>query len=131
MRSESWLRLMSGLVLVGIFAAGALFGAGLMRFGDQTPPPRPPLPGAGPIAAIKRELALDANQIAALDRIAQARRPELDAIGRETQHRVRGVLLAIEDELAASLRPDQIEALKRWRATRRPPPGGHPPPPPP
>ena len=32
MRNESWLRLMSSLVLVGVFAAGALFGAGLMRW---------------------------------------------------------------------------------------------------
>ena len=53
MRSESWLRLMSGLVLVGIFAAGTLFGAGLMKWTapapQQLPAPPPPGPIPGPI----------------------------------------------------------------------------------
>jgi hypothetical protein len=122
MRSESWLRLMSGLVLVGIFAAGALFGAGLMRATAQPPPP----PRTGPIEAIKQHLALDAQQIAALDRIASAHREELDVIGRETQERVRRVLFAIEDELVPALRPEQVTQLHEWRKTRRAPPGGHP-----
>lgn len=130
MRSEAWLRLMSGLVLVGIFAAGALFGAGLMRFAAPTPPARPGLPGGGPIHAIKQALALDATQVAALDAIAAAHRDELEAIGRETQVRVRRVLFAIEDELVPKLRPDQVEKLEQWRRTRRPPPMGHPPGPP-
>lgn len=123
MRSEAWLRLMSGLVLVGIFAAGALFGAGLMRFAQpDAPVPRPP-PG-GPIVAIEHELDLDAEQVAALRAIARAHDPELAAIGREAQLRAHRVLLGIEDELAPRLRPDQREKLARWRAMRRPPPGG-------
>ena len=124
MRSEAWLRLMSGLVLVGIFAAGALFGAGIMRFATPTPPAPPglPRPGGGPIEAIKRELSLDAQQVAALDAIAAAHRGELDAIGRETQGRVRHVLFSIEDELVPKLRPDQVDKLEQWRRTRRPPP---------
>jgi hypothetical protein len=128
MRSEAWLRLMSGLVLVGIFAAGALFGAGIMRFATPThrEPPGLPPPG-GPINAIKSQLALDADQVAALDAIAAAHREELEAIGHETQGKVRRVLFAIEDELVPKLRPDQAEKLKQWRATRRPPPMGHPP----
>lgn len=127
MRSEAWLRLMSSLVLVGIFAAGALFGAGLMRF-SRPDVPRPP-PHGGPIQAIEHELALDAAQQSALRAIADAHRGELDAIGREAQGRVRRVLLAIEDELRPKLRPDQIEKLARWRQTRRPPPGALGPPP--
>jgi hypothetical protein len=135
MRNETWLRLMSGLVLVGIFAAGALFGAGIMRFATPTPAEPPGLPArggppggppGGPIAAIKHELALDADQIAALDAIAAAHRDELEAIGRETQGRVRHVLFSIEDELAPKLRPDQVEKLAQWRRTRRPPPMGPP-----
>ena len=129
MRNDTWLRLMSGLVLVGIFAAGALFGAGIMRFATPTPstPPGLPPPG-GPINAIKTQLVLDADQIAALDAIAAAHREELEAIGRETQGKVRRVLFAIEDELVPKLRPDQVKKLEQWRATRRPPPMGHPPP---
>ena len=131
MRSESWLRLMSGLVLVGIFAAGTLFGAGLMRFAAPTAPAPPPLPPGGPIEAIKRELALDADQIAALEMIADAHHRELEAIGRETQGKAGRVLNAIEDELVPRLRPDQVERLVQWRKTRRPPPGHRGPPRPP
>jgi hypothetical protein len=123
MRSESWLRLMSGMVLVGVFAAGALFGAGLLRW--TVSPPRPPRPEHGPIEAMTRELALDADQVEALHAIAGAHRGDLDAIMRETQPRVRAVLFAIEDELRPRLRADQIRKLEDWRAHR-----GAPPPPP-
>ena len=52
MRSESWLRLMSGLVLVGIFAAGALFGAGLMKWTAPAPQQLPASPPhGGPVMA--------------------------------------------------------------------------------
>jgi len=131
MRSESWLRLMSGLVLVGIFAAGVLFGAALMRFASPTAPALPPLPPPGPIEAIKRELALDPDQVAALEMIAGAHHGELEAIGRETQGKAGRVLNAIEDELVPRLRPDQVERLVQWRKTRRPPPGHRGPPRPP
>jgi hypothetical protein len=134
MRSESWLRLMSGLVLVGVFAAGTLFGAGLMKW---TPPARdrlPPSPHGGPIEAMTRELSLDRDQVAKLQAIADAHRGELDQIARSTQGRVRDVLYSIEDELRPQLRADQVKRLEDWRAHRGPPPpppGVGPPPPPP
>ena len=127
MLGDRWLRMMSGLVLVGVFAAGGLFGAGLMRWNRPDHPPPPP----GPIEAITHELDLDRDQIDALHAIERAHRPQLDAIMRSTQPRVREVLFAIEDELRAKLRPDQIQKLEAWRARRPPPPmpGGGPPPP--
>ena len=109
---------MSGLVLVVVFAAGALFGAGLMRWQR---PDRPPPPG-GPIAVMTHELELDGDQIAALRAIERTHRPELEAIARSTQPRVREVLFAIEDELRPKLRPDQIHKLEAWRASRPRPP---------
>ena len=138
MRNESWLRLMSGLVLVGVFAAGTLFGAGLMRWtaphGERLPPPSMPPgpPAGGPIEAMTRELQLDAAQRDKLHAIADAHRAELEQIARSTQARVRDVLLAMEDELKPALRPEQIEALEQWRKHRPPPPPGPgmPPPPP-
>ena len=123
MLAERWLRWMSGLVLVVVFAAGAVFGAGLMRWQRPDHPPRPP---SDPIEAMTRELELDGDQVAALRAIEQAHRPELDAIVRSTQPRVREVLFAIEDELRGKLRPAQIQKLEAWRARRGPPPPGMP-----
>ncbi|HET9987290.1 MAG TPA: hypothetical protein VFQ65_02200 [Kofleriaceae bacterium] len=126
---DSWLRLLSGPVLVGVFAAGALFGAGLMRWHA---PDRPPPRGGGPIDAMVHELALDDAQIDALHAIERAHRGELDRIAHDTQPRVRAVLFAIEDELRPRLRPEQIDALEHWRQHRPPalPPGPPGPPPP-
>lgn len=122
MRNESWLRLMSSLVLVGVFAAGALFGAGLMRWmAPHAPHDRPP-PPAGPIEAMTHELDLDAQQRDQLRAIAQAHEPELAAIMHETQPRIRAVLDAIEHDMTPHLRPDQLEKLEQWRARRPPPP---------
>ena len=127
----TWLKLMSGLVLVGVFAAGALFGAGLVHWREPSPPPGLHRPPGGPIDAMIHELALDADQIAALQAIERAHRGELEAIVRATQPKVRDVLFAIEDELRPKLRPEQIKELEAWRARRRPlPPPGMPPGPP-
>ena len=123
MRTESWLRLMSGFVLVGVFAAGALFGAGLMRWTGAPPGhPPPPPPPHGPIEAMTHELELDADQVQALRVIADAHREQLEVIMRSAQPRVRDVLYAIEDELRPRLRPEQIRMLEEWRAHRRAPP---------
>lgn len=135
MRNESWLRLMSGFVLVGVFAAGALFGAGLMRWMAPHDPiaehegMRPPPPG--PIEAMTHELGLDATQRDQLRQIADAHRADLEAIMHETQPRIRAVLDAIEQEMTPHLRPDQVEKLEEWRKRRPPPPmpGMGPPPP--
>lgn len=119
MRTEAWLRLMSGIVLVLVFAAGVLFGAGLMRWTGSPPPPQ----GApGPIDMMTHELGLDADQIARLRAIADVHRGELEGIMREAQPKIRSVLFAIEDELRPHLRPEQIQRLEQWRAHRPPPP---------
>ena len=114
MRSESWLRLMSVLVLVGVFAAGALVGAGAMRFTAE--PPRPARPG--PIEAMHHELALDREQGEALHAIVEHHQGDLDAIVRDAQPKIRTVLYAIEDELRPRLRPEQVQKLEAWRARR-------------
>ncbi len=137
MRTEAWLRTMSALVLVGVFAAGAVFGAGLLRW-TQPPPGRLPPPGGaraahvggGAAQAMTRELGLDAAQALRLQALTDARRGELEMITREVQGRVRDVLHGIEEDMRPSLRPDQIEKLAGWRARRPPPPLGSMGPPP-
>ena len=115
MRSD---RLLSGLVLVGLFAAGTLFGAGLMRWTSPGPPHGPP--HGGPIEAMTHELSLDPAQIDRLHAIADAHKGELEGIARGVQPRIRAVLFAIEDELRPALRPEQVERLETWRAQRPP-----------
>jgi len=127
MRTESWLRLMSSLVLVGMFAAGTLFGVVVVRWTREEPhrlppPGPPPGPQQGPVAAMTRELGLDAAQVQALESLIEARRPELDKITRDVQGQVRTVLDQIEEQLRAHLRPEQQQALEAWRARRPPPP---------
>ncbi len=149
--SPARVRVLGALVLVGVFAAGAVFGVGLTRWSDRggppAPPPRRPPPPGGPVQAMIHELRLDPEQIEALERIDRAHRGELDAIARETMPRVRAVLDAMERELEPRLRPEQLELLEAWRKRRPPPPmpgmgpgrggpggpggpGGRPPPPP-
>jgi len=117
-------RVLGALVLVGVFAAGAVFGAGLVRWTRPGPPPGmgAPPPRQGPETAMIRELDLDRDQIAALKAIEARHRADLETIAHDTVPRVRKVLEAIEDELTPKLRPDQVEKLKAWRARRGPPP---------
>ena len=131
LESQARVRLLGALVLVGVFAAGAVFGVGLARWSHPGhppgPPPRRPPPG-GPIPAMIHELRLDPEQIDALEQIELAHRGKLDAIAKETMPRVRAVLDAMERELQPRLRPDQLELLEAWRKRRPPPrllgPGG-------
>jgi hypothetical protein len=124
MRNETWLRMLSGFVLVGVFAAGALFGAGLLRWTEREPQglPPPPLHAGGPMLKMQEELALDDTQMRALQTIMDKHRLELASLMRDTQGKVRDVLFSIEEDLRPSLREDQVKRLEQWRATRPPPP---------
>src|SRR5512141_2736401 len=80
MRNETVLRMLSGFVLVGVFAAGALFGAGLLRWTQQEPqrlPPPPPGMGGGPGEKMRQELALDEQQSRQLDQILRSHEHDL------------------------------------------------------
>ncbi|HSD87237.1 MAG TPA: hypothetical protein VLB44_06970 [Kofleriaceae bacterium] len=145
MRNETVLRMLSGFVLVGVFAAGALFGAGLLRWTQQDPqglPPPPPgmggpppgmsgPPGGGPVERMRQELGLDDAQAKKLGEIIASHDRDVQDITRDAQGKLRDVLLSIEEELRPHLRPDQVERLEEWRKHRPPPPmpGMGPPPP--
>jgi hypothetical protein len=132
MRNETWLRLMSALVLVGVFAAGSLFGAGLMKWnarsGERTPPPPPP--HGDPVEVMTHKLKLDRAQSDELRQIMHARRQDLDDLRRQTQTKARAIMLDIENALLPRLDATQKALLEEWRKTRPPfPPPGHGPPP--
>jgi len=137
------IRLLTALVLVGVFAAGTAFGFGLMRWqgGRAWAPPPPPGPAHGLMPGPPpRELGLTPAQHAQGRAIAERHRPELEAILEEVRPRVRAVNDKMKAELRAILTPeqrqkaDQLEAQRpRPRGPGFPPPGGPPPgaPPPP
>lgn len=123
MIGEAWLKMLSGVALVLVFGAGLIVGAGLMRHQQRT---TPPALVDGATSAIEEHLALDDVQRALLRQIRSRHEPAVRAISREVQPKLRAILFAIEDELRPSLTAAQINALERWRQTRRAPHGGEP-----
>jgi Spy/CpxP family protein refolding chaperone len=125
------IRLITALIIVGTFVAGAVSGAAVCRW--MTPRAGPPPPMHLPL----RELDLTPEQEARAREITDRHRDELESILRGTYPKVRAVNDAIEAELRTVLTPEQQKKLDDLKS-RRPPPrgpggpgGGRPPPPPP
>ena len=125
-RGSRRVRLVTGLVLAGVFAAGAVSGLGLARWlGPRAPPPPGP-----PIMRAFHQLGLSAEQQRQTREILESHKPELEAILRETFPRVRAVNEQVSEELRAILTPEQARRLTRLEAQLPPEthPPGHPPP---
>jgi Spy/CpxP family protein refolding chaperone len=115
-------RLLSGAVLVAVFAAGTVTGAAVYRWAhhDQRPPF---LEGMG------RPIPLGELELSDLQRdqawqIMDKHRPDLDAILGETFPKVRQVHERMRADLRDILTPPQREAFDKLvdRQSRRPPP---------
>ncbi len=94
-------------LLVGIFLAGALAGAGAARLlcdRPHRPWPRPP----GPFA----ELGLSEEQQAKARETMEKYRPSLDAIFEEMQPRLREVRSQMDGEMKQFLTPEQVRKLE-------------------
>lgn len=118
-------RLVTIAVILGVFVAGALAGAGLYRAFTprRMPPPRPPL------FLPLHELSLTPEQDVKVRAIMESHREELDVILRESFPRVRAVNEKIEAEVRVVLTPAQQKTLEELKARRPPPPPhGHGPP---
>jgi hypothetical protein len=114
------LRLLSSLLLLGVFVAGALAGIGVCRWLTPSPPQfRPP-----PRAEMVRELGLDAAQAERWREIDERHRPELEAIVAESKPRVRKIIDTMDAERRALLTPAQQGRFDELKA--RMPPGGPP-----
>ena len=121
-------RVLGAVLLIGVFAAGAVFGAGLIAWRrPATEPPRHGPPHGPPPHHLARELGLDDAQLAELRRLEAENRAEIDAITRETMPRIQAVRDRIEEGLRPHLDAEQQARLDALRA-RRPPPGHEPPP---
>jgi uncharacterized membrane protein len=114
-------KLVSGLVMLGIFLAGAVAGAGVLVW--LAPDPRPPGP---PIPAYLAELGLSPEQQRVAGQSFEKHRGEIDAIFREAFPRVRAINEQMEAELRAVLSPEQLKRLGELKARR---PSGPPMPP--
>jgi Spy/CpxP family protein refolding chaperone len=126
-------RLLTALLLVGTFAAGAVTGAGILRFMGPPGPPPPglggPPPMFGPLPL--EQLGLSQDQQNEVHEILERHRPELETILRESFPKVRAVNDQVEREVRAVLTAEQrarLDELKR-RGPPPPPPGAPPPPP--
>lgn len=127
------LHLWTAVVLLAVFLAGGVTGAGLVwatRPRDPRPAgPRPRIDGLpGPLA----ELGLSPEQVAKARAVVESHRAELQAAVEESFPRVRAVQDRVDAELRALLTPEQAARFDEMRK-RRPPlrgPGfGGPPPP--
>lgn len=120
-RGSRRVRLVTGLVLAGVFAAGTISGLGLARW--LGPRARPP-PGP-PIMRAFHQLELSAEQQHRTREILESHRPELEAILRESFPRVRAINEQVSEELRAILTPEQARRLAEIE--RQLPPETHPP----
>src|SRR5512137_1109960 len=130
------IHLLSGLVVLAAFLAGAVAGVGLQRWASPPPPPRhgpPPHPGPGAagLPPHLRDLGLTPEQERKVTEIFERHRPELEAAIREAYPRIQAVVDAAQAETRAVLDPEQRRKLDEreklgppWLT--RPPPGGGP-----
>lgn len=126
--------LLTALVLGGTFLAGAVSGAGVLRWlappaaGPERPAAQvaPPLPAA----RLPRELHLTPEQEAKARLIGERYQPELEALAKEIRPKVRAVQDRMEAEFAAVLTEAQKQQLAAVEQRRRNPPkdGDRPPP---
>ncbi len=123
------LRLWTGLIVLAILLVGAATGAGavhLFRPGGPMGPPRhsePPIPPPGaPLPPGLAGLDLTPEQEKTARALMEKRRPEMEAVLRETFPRFE----AIRRQFEADLRPFLTEAQARKLDAHKPePPPGH------
>lgn len=105
-------RLVTVLLLVGVFAAGALTGAGIYDWAM----PRRSLP---PFRRFVDELRLSPDQATRAREIGERHRVELEAVFRETQPRISAIQEEMEGELRTILNEEQRGRLDRFQERRR------------
>lgn len=128
--SPRTIRLLTAVLLVFTFGAGTVTGAGLSRWavsgyghpdagrshqGHLGPLPPPPL-FLSP--ELLDQLGLSGEQREKAILIVERRRPELEAVLRETFPRVRAINQQMEEELRTILTPDQRTRLDQFDAMR-------------
>jgi len=106
--------LRSALVLVAVFLAGGVAGAGAIRAA--------PAPGHGELPPFPyREIGLTSSQEAQVHEILVRNKPRMDQILEETVPRVRALAEDVESQIVAVLSPEQRQRYITYKAGRPPP----------
>jgi uncharacterized membrane protein len=119
------IHLWSGLIVLCVFLAGAVAGAGLSAW-LHPPPSRPPPPRHGWLPPHLGELELTVDQQKKAQVIFEKYRTIMEDLVQETFPRVRATQDQMEQELRAILTDAQGKKLDEIRARRPPPPSGGP-----
>lgn len=118
--SLDWRKLLPALLAA--FALGAAAGAWAQRMGGPRHRMAPP-PPARMVAKIDRVVGLDDGQRRAVLALLEARRPDAEALHRETFEKMEALRRSVAADIRALLRPDQqakFDALgERMEARRR------------
>jgi Spy/CpxP family protein refolding chaperone len=111
-------RLMGLVVLVVMFAIGALTGAATMRVatGEESDP-RARSESERP--GLFETLQLTEEQQTQVDEIMERRRAEVDAFGKENGPQLRAIMDSARAEIRAVLTPEQQALEEQFRAERR------------
>lgn len=117
--SPQKVQILTALVLVGVFAAGNITGAGLFWWFSPAPRfnfnrPSPGLPG--PFG----ELGLSKENERKVLQILEKHHPELEAVLQETFPKARLVFDKIDKEMSVFLTPEQRKKLEQFKQ-RKPP----------
>lgn len=124
-KSPTKIRIVTALLLFGVFASGVITGAGLFHWLNPPPFFRPPRGLPGPFS----ELGLSKEQEEKVVEIFEKHRPKLDAILQQTFPKARKVFDAIDQEVRTVLTAEQkkkFDTIKREKGPF-PPIGSEPP----
>lgn len=97
-------------VLVAVFVLGAAAGSWAQRMGGARHKMMPP-PPARVVARLDREVKFDDAQRQAVLALLEKRRPEAEALRKETFEKMDAMRRSVQAEIRSLLRPDQQAKL--------------------
>ncbi len=113
-------RVQAMLLLVGVFVLGMITGGALTRsvtmrgLRDLVAGQQPLAGESAFIAALDRDVHLDAPQRARVSAIFAAQEPEAQEIRRSVAPRIAALRLRTAEDVHRELRPDQLEGFRRF-----------------
>lgn len=113
-------RVQAMLLLVGVFVLGMITGGALTRsvtmrgLRDLVAGQQPLAGESAFIAALDRDVHLDAPQRARVSAIFAAQEPEAQEIRRSVAPRIAALRLRTAEDVRRELRPDQLEGFRRF-----------------